>query len=104
MIPKPHYMKFDIGHRPTQKNTDKTKSSLIGDHSDQLRGGVSKCNYVFIATDNTPHCQCIWILTAYQTHHTNGKQQMGINMSVCFCVSLWLIFRVYLNLNQVDRR
>jgi len=29
-------------------------------------------------------------LTAYQSYHTNVKQQMGINMSVFFCVSLWL--------------
>jgi hypothetical protein len=28
---------------------------------------------------------------AYPSHHTNGKQQLGIYMSVFVCVSLWLI-------------
>jgi hypothetical protein len=36
--------------------------------------------------------------TADQSHHTNGKQQMGISVSVFFCVSLWLIIRLYLRL------
>jgi hypothetical protein len=36
--------------------------------------------------------------TAYQSHHTNGKQQMGVNISVSFCVGLWLIIRVHLRL------
>jgi hypothetical protein len=27
----------------------------------------------------------------YPRHHTNGKQQLEINMSVFVCVSLWLI-------------
>jgi hypothetical protein len=33
--------------------------------------------------------------TAYQKHHKNGRQQIGINMSVFFCVSLWLIFNLH---------
>jgi NAD(P)-dependent dehydrogenase (short-subunit alcohol dehydrogenase family) len=36
--------------------------------------------------------------TGYQSDHTNGRQQVGIKMSVCFCVSLWLIFSVLLRL------
>ena len=36
--------------------------------------------------------------TADQSHHTNGKQQMEINVSVFFRVSLWLIIRVHMRL------
>ena len=31
--------------------------------------------------------------TTYQSHYINGKQRKGINMSVFFCVSLWLKIR-----------
>jgi hypothetical protein len=34
--------------------------------------------------------------TANQSHHTKAKQQLGINMSVFFCVCLWLIILVHL--------